>query len=48
MGVVGGGSLCVSDCDLLILLVGQAFVLDPVENTLLGTAHRLSFCLLVV
>lgn len=46
MGVVGRGSLLVNDCDL-ILLVGQAFVLDPAESTPLA-ADRLSFCLMIV
>ena len=47
MGAVGGGSLLVNDCDSLILLLGQAFVLDPAEDTLLAT-DRLSFCLMIV
>jgi hypothetical protein len=47
-GVVGRGSLLVNDCDLLILLVGQAFVLDPAENTLLGNGTQVFFFSMVV
>lgn len=35
-----GGSLLFKEFDVLILSVGQAFVLDPAENTLFAAAHR--------
>lgn len=43
MELVGRGSLLINDCDLLVLLVGQAFGFDPVENTLFAVAHRFPF-----
>lgn len=38
--VVGGDNLLFKEYDLLILSIGQAFVLDPAENTLFAAAHR--------
>lgn len=35
-----GGSLLFKEFDVLILSVGQAFVLDPAENTLFAAAQR--------
>ena len=40
-GVVGRGSLLVNACDLLILVVGQAFGLEPAENTPASELSRL-------